>query len=201
MELRAAVARRRMVRRYTGEPVDPAALERILETALRGPSAGFSQGQSLVVVTEEAQRRRIAELCDEPDHIARGFDPWISVAPVHIIPCVRRQDYLDRYAEPDKSRSTPPGEWEVPFWWVDAGAALMLLLLAVVDEGLAAGFLAVEADPIRALLGIPGDVDPLGLVTVGHPAPDRRSGSLVRGRRPHEETIHRGRWGGPEPKG
>ena len=29
----------------------------------------------------------------------------------------------------------------MPYWWVDAGASMMLLLLAAVDEGLAAGFL------------------------------------------------------------
>jgi nitroreductase len=74
----------------------------------------------------------------------------------------------------------------------------MLLLLGAVDEGLAAGFLAVPADPLRALLGIPEDVDPVGLVTIGHPAPDRRSGSLARGRRPSDEVVHRGRWGGAD---
>jgi nitroreductase len=195
MELSDVVRARRMVRRYRDEPVDPVALARILDTARRGPSAGFSQGQSFVVVTDADDRRRIAEACDEPAYVARGFAPWVSQAPVHVVPCVRQQDYLDRYREPDKAGSTPAADWEVPFWWVDGGAALMLLLLAAVDEGLAAGFLAVDSGALRALLAIPGDVEPLGLVTVGHPAPDRRSGSLDRGRRPLDEVVHRDRWG------
>lgn len=194
MELGEVVRRRRVVRSYTGEPVDSAALERILDTARRGPTAGYAQGVHLVAVTDADQRHRVAGACGEADYVARGFAPWLSRAPVHVIPCVRVGDYAARYAEPDKAGSAAPDEWEVPFWWVDGGAALMLLLLAAVDEGLAAGFLAPDGPALRAVLDIPADVDPLGVVTIGHPAPDRRSGSLARGRRPPGEVIHRDRW-------
>ncbi|HEX9315220.1 MAG TPA: nitroreductase family protein, partial [Actinomycetota bacterium] len=92
----------------------------------------------------------------------------------------------------------PGGElnWPVPFWYIDAGCSLMLLLLAAVDEGLAAGFLALESyDALRELLRIPADVQPIGIVTIGKPAPDRRSRSLDRGRRAAAEVIHQNRWG------
>ena len=62
MEFREVVARRRMVRCYTGDPVDRAALERIVNAGRRAPSAGFSQGQAFVVVTDRADRAAIAEL-------------------------------------------------------------------------------------------------------------------------------------------
>lgn len=188
------VRARRMVRAYRPDPVDPAAIERILGAAVRAPSAGYSQGQSFVVVTGEVTRKRIAEVCREPAFRARGFAPWISAAPVLVVPCVHEATYRERYAEPDKACSVPPRDWPVPFWWVDGGAALMLLLLAAVDEGLAAGFLAADPTGLRAVLGIPAEVAPLGVVTIGHPAPDRRSGSLLRGRRPASEVIHRECW-------
>lgn len=194
MEFTDVVHRRRMVRNYADRAVDPAAVERILDVARRGPSAGFSQGQSFVVVTDAAQRARIADVADEPAYVARGFDPWVSRAPVLVVPCVRRGTYDERYAEADKRGAAPADEWHVPWWWVDGGAALMLVLLAAVDEGLAAGFLAVDAQSLRAVLGIPADVSPLGLVTIGHPAPDRPSGSLRRGRKPFDEVVHRERW-------
>lgn len=191
------VRRRRMVRNYRPDPVDPAVVDRVLHTALRGPTAGFSQGVHLVVVTDEDDRARVATICGEQAYVRKGFHAWVSRAPVHVVPCVRPADYDARYAEPDKARSTPPARWPVPFWWVDAGAALMLLLLAAVDEGLAAGLLAVDDVPaLRGLLALPDDVHPLGLVTLGHPAPDRPSGSLARGRRPAGDVLHRGRWGG-----
>jgi nitroreductase len=188
------VRARRMVRAYQPTPVNPKAVERILDTARRGPSAGYAQGQSFVLVTEPEQRRRIAEACDEQRYVARGYEPWVSLAPVHVIPCVRKADYEERYAEPDKAGSRPPDEWLVPFWWVDAGATLMLLLLAAIDEGLAAGFLGADTARLRAVLGIPADVTPLGVVTIGHPMPDRRSGSLRRGRKPLQAIVHRGCW-------
>jgi nitroreductase len=183
-----------MVRSYRPDPVDPAAVERILDAARRAPSAGFSQGQSFVVVTGPTARARVAEVCGESSYRARGFAPWVSSAPVLVVPCVRQADYHERYAEPDKARSVLPRDWPVPYWWVDGGAALMLLLLATVDEYLAAGFLAADPQGLRAVLGIPPDIVPLGVVTIGHPIPDRRSGSLRRGRRPLEDVIHRERW-------
>jgi nitroreductase len=196
MELRDVVARRRMVRRYTADPVAPEAVDRILDTARRGPSAGFAQGVDLVVVTEAATRGRIAELCGELEHVARGRQPWLSVAPVHVLPCVRAAAYRERYAEADKADSAGPDGWTVPFWWVDGGAALLLLLLAAVDEGLGAGVLDLaDRGGVRDLLGIPDDVEPLALVTIGHPAADQPpSSGTRRPRRPFAEQVHRGRW-------
>jgi len=195
MEFADVVRRRRMVRNYTSEPVDEAALARILDAGRRAPSAGFSQGHSFVVVRDAASRRRIAELAGEDGYVGKGFDPWISSAPVHVVVCVSEQRYRDRYREPDKGGGG--GEWPVPYWWVDAGAAMMLLLLAAVDEGLGAGFLGAHAvADLGSHLGLPADVRVVGVVTLGHPAPDRRSGSLARGRRPWDGVVHQERWGG-----
>jgi nitroreductase len=191
VEHRAVVARRRMVRSYRNEPVEPAALERIAAAAGRGPSAGFAQGVSVVVVTDQTTRTAIAGLADEPGFVSRGFPPWLSSAPAHIVLCVDPEAYRDRYREADKD----PAALEMPWWWVDGGAALSLVLLAAVDEGYAAGFLGGHRlSGLHAVLGIPAPVEVLGLVTVGLPAPDRRSSSLDRGRRPVREVVHRERW-------
>lgn len=197
MEFREVIARRRMVRNYEDEPVPEATIERIVDAGLRAPSAGHTQGQSFVVVTDAARRRRIAELAGETGYVEAGFDPWISRAPVHVVVCVSEDAYHRRYREPDKL--DPDGgemEWPIPYWWVDAGASLMAILLAAVDEGLAAGFLGTHAVPeLAAFLGLPDEVTPIGIVTIGRPLPDRPSGSLQRGRRPKEQVVHRERWG------
>jgi nitroreductase len=184
-----------MVRAYDGQPVDDRALDRALDAALRAPSAGNTQGIAFVVVRDAARRRAVAAACGEDEAVARGLPRWVSTAPVLVVPCVRAADYRERYAEPDKARSRPPEAWEVPWWWVDAGQALALLLCAVVDEGLAAGLLDVaDRDALRTLLATPRDVVPLGVVTVGHPAPDRRSSSLARGWRPRPERVRAEHW-------
>lgn len=195
MQFEDALRGRRSVRRYRPDPVDARALERIVDAYRRGPSAGFSQGQHLVVVTDGGQRQAIAAACREPEYLERGFDPWISVAPVHFIPCVREADYRDRYAQSDKEPHGGPAAWSVPFWWMDGGAAVMLAMLAAVNEGLGTGFLDLADRPrIRAILALPDDVEPLGLLTLGHPLPEQPTTSVARGRRPAAEVVHRGRW-------
>ncbi|MDQ3646035.1 MAG: nitroreductase family protein [Actinomycetota bacterium] len=199
MELTEIIRKRRMVRNYRSDPVDPQVVDRIVAVARRAPSAGFSQGQSFIVVTDPTTRRAIADLADEPEYVAQGFDPWMSRAPVHVVVCVSETDYHQRYQEPDKV--TAEGDeidWPVPYWFVDAGASLMLLLLAAVDQGLGAGFFGVHRLPgLKDLLGIPADVTPIGVVTLGHPAPDRASGSLRRGWRKIAQVVHHERWTTP----
>ena len=193
MEHREVVRRRRMVRRYRTDPVDPDALERIVEAAHRGPSAGNAQGVSLVVATEAPVRLAIAALAGESQWLERGYGPWLSAAPVHLVLCAEPEIYRARYAEPGKDSAA----LDIPWWWVDAGAALLLILQAAVNEGLAAGFLGAHAVPgLHNLLGIPADVEVVGVVTVGHPIPDRRSSSLDRGPRPAAEVTHREHWNG-----
>lgn len=190
-----------MVRNYEPVAVAPEVLVRMLDAARRAPSAGFSQGQTFVVVTEAPLRRAIAALAGEDEHAARGFDRWLSAAPVHVIVCVDEEAYSRRYAAPDKAASDPAA-WPVPYPLLDCGASLMLLLLAAVDEGLAAGFIgAHRLGGLKDLLDIPEAVVPVGLVTVGHPAPDRRSGSLAAGWKPLSQVVHWERWGARGPSG
>jgi nitroreductase len=197
VEFAEVVRRRRMVRAYDGRPVDPDALIRIADSANRAPSAGNTQAMSFVVVRERDDRAAVAGACGEPAAVERGLPRWVSTAPVLVVPCLREAAYHERYAEPDKRAARPPARWEVPWWWVDAGQSLMLLLCAVVDEGLAAGLLDVADRPrLARLLALPDDVVPLGVVTIGHPAPDRPSSSVARGRRPLADVFHDGRWRG-----
>ena len=196
MEFADVVRRRRMVRSYRADPVPEEVLERVLRTARRAPSAGFSQGQYLVVVTDEGTRRAIAHLADEEGHVAKGLEPWMSQAPVHVVVCVREDDYHERYNEPDKV--TAEGneiEWPVPYWWVDVGGSMMMLLLAAVDEGLGAGFFGWHRlEGVTELLGIPDDVAPIGVVTLGYATDDQPAGSATRGWKPFEHVVRRDRW-------
>jgi nitroreductase len=194
---------RRMVRHYEPEPVPRETLERICRTVRRAPSGGFSQGQRLVVVTEAETRKQIAGLLHEAEWIAQGREPWLSVAPAHIVVCTREQDYHDRYNEPDKLAATGgvEVEWPAPFWFVDAGAAMMLLLLAAIQEGLAAGVYGVTVPELQAfkdLLGIPDDVNVVAGVTVGRPRPDPNASlatsRFTQRRRGLDEVVRWERW-------
>jgi nitroreductase len=198
MDFQEVVKRRRMVRHFAPDPIDREVLERIAATAQRAPSAGFSQGQRLVIVTEPDRKRRLAELVGEAFYTERGFDPWISEAPALFVPAVSAKVYVDRYNEPDKrDPSEPPGteaDWAVPYWWMDVGCTVMMVLLAAVDEGLAAGFAGGDFDGVRTEVGLPDDFTPVGVIPVGRPLPDVKSPSLKRGWRSLDEFAHWETW-------
>jgi nitroreductase len=196
MELSEVIRLRRMVRSYAPDPIERTTLERIVAAGLRGPSAGFSQGQYLVVVTRAETRRAIARLAGEDRHVALGMPAWISTAPAHIVLCTSEADYHARYREPDKLREDGTEiDWPVPYWHTDAGAAMMLILLAAVDEGLGAGFFGTHAlQGLHDLLRIPDEVTPVGVITVGRPSGKQPSGSAARGHRPRDQTIHWETW-------
>ena len=136
------------------------------------------------MVTDPGVRSDIAEAAGEPSYVERGFSPWLSSAPVLMVLGASEPAYRHRYAERDKAESSVSridGEWTVPWWWVDAGATLMAVLLAAEDEGLAAGFLGGHACPdVATIVAFNEDIHLVGVVTIGHPAEDRRSASLDR---------------------
>jgi nitroreductase len=191
MEFEQVVRQRRMVRNFKSDPVERRSIERILDLARRAPSAGFTQGQSFVVVTDPEIKLKIAELCGEKHYTQAGFHPFISGAPVLIVPCTSEAAYHRRYQEADKVQEDGSEiEWPVPYWYMDIGCSVMTILLGVVDEGLAAGFAGThDLDGLRSLLGLSGEVTPVGVIPVGHPAPDKRSPSLKRGRVPIEQVV------------
>ncbi len=213
MEFSEVVRRRRMVRSYTTDPVDPALVERALDHATRAPNAGFSQGWGFIVLdTPETVRGFWAAQSDDVE--AGSVDGWLAGmmrAPVVVVPCSVRSAYLDRYAEPDKARAglgdRDPEQWAMPYWHLDAAMASLLILQTVTDAGLGACFFGLvpdRVDAVRRHLGLAPAVDnpdgpaPIGAITIGHPAPrgSGARGSAARRRRtPWQEVAHRGRWG------
>lgn len=200
MEFGEVVRSRRMVRNYTQEPIAPATVDRLLENALHAPSAGFTQGWAFLRL-------------DTRDHVARfwlaatppgqGSDSWsagMRKAPVIVVPMASKQAYLDRYAESDKGwTDRDESRWPAPYWDIDVGMASLLVLLTATDEGLGACFFGIPPDRIAEFkkeFGVPDDFNPIGAITIGYSAPDRRSPSLKRGRRRLDQVVHHGRWNG-----
>ncbi len=196
MEFEEAVRRRRMVRHFAKRSVSPKALARIMELVQHAPSAGFSQGSGFVVVTRPAMKKKIGALQGETGYVGAGFHHWISEAPVDIIACVSEKIYHDRYNEADKlDEDGKEIEWPTPYWFFDIGAGCMIILLAAVDSGLAAAFSGVVDPPaMKKLAGIPDHFHPVGVISIGYPAKDKRSPSLKRGHKPSEQIVHYEHW-------
>lgn len=196
MEFADVVRRRRMVRHFKPDPVPQDVLDRMLSLAQHVPSAGFSQGQAFVVVRAPATRQALADLCGEAHYVTQGFHRWISEAPVVVIACTSESAYRRRYQEPDKHRAGEPEMvWPVPYWHMDVGCSVMVLLLAAVDAGLAAGFAGIrDHGTLRALLGIPEEMTPVGAIPIGYRDQDVPSPSLKRGRKALTDFVHFDVW-------
>ena len=153
----------------------------------------------LLVVDDPEAIEALAQFQDDERSQA-----WFGKAAAHILVLTREQDYHDRYTRPDKLAVTGGVEvvWPVPFWHVDAGAALMLVLLAALEEGLGAGVYGVPVEEDarwRELLDLPADLTIVTGVTVGHPAEDpdwdRATSAFSQRRRAHDEVVRWNRWG------
>jgi nitroreductase len=201
MELAEAVGQRRMVRSFTGAPVLPALLDRVLAIALRAPSAGNTQGWDGVVLEGPDQTAKFWEATTTNEWRTRAARwPGLRKAPVVVVLFAHPAAYVERYREPDKAGSTlgdGTAAWPVPYWLFDTGQAALMLLLAAVDTGLGACFLGNfrGEDELRRVLGVPQDRGYVGAVLLGQGADDDRlSASVGRRRRPLEEVFHRGSW-------
>ena len=196
MELKDAVLKRRMVRNFANKPVSPEIIERIVDLTRHAPSAGFTQGQSFIVVTQPEMRKAIADTCQEAEYVKGGFDPFISKAPVLLIPCTSELAYHRRYQEADKVNDDGTEiVWPVPYWFMDIGCAVMIALLAAFDEGLVTAFVgSKDLDTLRSLLKMPAEVTPVGVIAVGYRATDVPSPSLKRGRKSDQEYVHYEAW-------
>lgn len=214
MELVEAVLARRMCRSFSDGAVPTGTVDRLLGLAQRAPSAGNTQGWQWLVL-------------DTPDDVARYWDvtlpaarrptfPWPGLlrAPVLVVPYARPAAYVARYGEADKlarpaasggekaALSAGADGWPVPYWFVDAGMAVMTLLLGAIDAGLGAclfGQFEHEA-AVREAFGVPEGFRAVGTIALGvADGADRPSRSAGRRRPPLEDVVHRGGWrAGPE---
>jgi len=122
----------------------------------------------------------------------------VSQCGAQFVPCVSEQLYHERYQQPDKLEDGKELTWPVPYWWLDIGCTVMLIILAAIDEGLASGFAGPFPHPkgmnlVRSTLGIPEHFTPVGIMPIGYPLPDPPSPSLKRGAVKPEEFA---RWNG-----
>jgi nitroreductase len=195
MEFREVVRARRMIRTYDPDrPVPRETVQTLLDLAIRAPSAGNTQGWGFLVLDDITSRDRFwAATSSEPP------DAWLArmrTAPTLVVCFSDRDAYLDRYAEPDKGwTDRSESHWPVPYWHIDTGMAAMILLLGAQDAGLASCFFGVPPErwtALREAFRVPERLSPIGVVSLGYAAPDRKSPSLKRGRRPLDEVVSYG---------
>src|SRR5690606_32153050 len=122
MDFERVVERRFMCRRYEARDVPSETVDRILDLALRFPSAGHTQPQEFIVVRDVEVRMRLAR--------AAVNQLYAAEAPLMIVVVSDTRRSKARYRE----------RGEQFYSIVDGAFASMLILLAAVNEGLGAAF-------------------------------------------------------------
>jgi len=196
------VRKRRMTRQFSTDPLPTALLDEVLQTGTRAPSAGFTQGIDLVVLTSDEARTRFWQVAS--DESWRGRDQsaaGLVAAPAIVVPVADSSAYADRYRDTDKTTSVlfarDVASWPVPYWLVDAAYASMLILLAATAKGLGALFFQLHAaeSTVCNALGIPEERRLIGAIALGYPIGDEPPGSPSRrARRPFADVVHREGW-------
>jgi len=220
-----AIYSARALRRLKPDPVPEAIITRILDAAVRAPSAGNAQNWAFIVVCDAEQRRRLgavyrkaSDIASEmykarprPAHLteeqhqrmlASGAYLWdhMGDAPVLLVPCLRER------AAPARE-TLPPAlaaiyEQELAYERRIRGAsiypAVQNIILACRAFGL--GTLITTnhircEDEVKALLGLPPDVATYALMPIGYP--QGNFGPLAR--KPVSEVAYADRWGAAWP--
>ncbi|MEO6712292.1 MAG: coenzyme F420-0:L-glutamate ligase [Mycobacteriales bacterium] len=177
----AVLTRRRTVRDFAADRVDPAAIQRAVAAAITAPAPHHAVPWRFVLIdTDEARSTLMtamrkawaADLTDDgvaPEVIARRIaksDALLGRAPYLVVPCVVMAEahyYVDR------RRAAAERE----MFLVSMGAAVENFLVALSAQGLGSCWLATTLfckEAVRRALALPDAWEPMGTVAIGTPA-------------------------------
>ena len=161
---------RKVVRSYQKVKVDKNNLENIAKYAIKIPTAGFSRGIEILNTFDIEKIKIVSEVFNENYFKKNNQSPWISNSLGLFFLLINEDAYHKRYSSSDKKNAVNSKEWDIPYWYVDAGAALMNCLLLIEEQGFASGFMGlhnIERKKIHDLFKIPPDYQIVGMVTAG----------------------------------
>ena len=198
------IHRRRDVRaEFTGEPIDPEVLRRILGAAHSAPSVGLTQPWDFVVVSDPETKKKFWDhVTCERERFASSLDEGKS----RLFANIKIEGILESSVSVvvtyDNSRGAPAvlGRYTIH----DAGLfsvclAIENLWLSATAEGLGMGWVSFYREPVlRELLGIPESIRPVAWLCIGpvthlEEVPDLERAGWRR-RRPLEDALHWETW-------
>jgi len=153
MDFWEVVGHRRSVRAFEpSQPVSEEVVRRLLETAIRAPSAGNRQPWHFIVVRDETVRVGLASAAYDQRFLAQ--------APVVIVVC----------ADPGRSAARYGSRGRELYCLQDTAAAIENLLLAGVALGLGACWVgAFDERAAASVLRLGSHLRPVALIPIGYP--------------------------------
>jgi|TARA_B100001750_G_C15478988_1_gene584260 nitroreductase len=191
----SSLVKKRIVVREFKEPrtgkFDPD-IKEIASNGVKIPTAGFSRGIEVLTILDHDNIKKIAVITNEKKYTSKGLDPWISWAEGIIIILINKNAYIERYGKEDKNSSLNIDNWHMPYWYIDAGAALMNILLGAEDKELGSGFLGghnIHLNNLKSEFKIPKEIEVLGLVPIGVRKHNNRKNTTEKKKLIHTEVY------------
>lgn len=154
MDFFDAITKRATVKRYEKKDVDDKLIGVILYTANYAESAGNLQAWEFIVVKDDEDAR--SQLYN-----ASLKSDAVKSAPVNIIVCADTKKLSLKYQE----------RGENVYAVQDTASVATIMVLTAQMLGLGANWIrALDEDKVKQIFGIPADIRPVGIVTVGYPA-------------------------------
>jgi len=169
MEAMEAILGRRSIRKYTDKAVPEPVINQLLEAGMSAPSAGNQQPWHFIVINEREILEKVTE-----------FHPYAEMLKeANVAICVCADVNLEKHKG---------------YWVQDCSAATENILIAATALGLGACWLGIypreqRVNGLRSLLGIPDNVIPLSLISIGYPAEQKPPAN-----RYNSTRIHYNKW-------
>ncbi|MGE5553333.1 MAG: nitroreductase family protein [Betaproteobacteria bacterium] len=160
---------RKSVRVFEDRPVAPETKAQILGAAFEAPTAGALMLYSILDITDQRLKDRLAELCDH--------QPFIARAPLVLVFLADVQRWYDAYRYAG-CEVRPPGPGDLLLACADALIAAQNTVVAAEALGLGScyiGDVLENCAVVRDLLGLPDYVLPAAMVVYGYPAAAQRA--------------------------
>ena len=161
---------RKVVRNYKKTSLEDINLKNISKFSIKIPTAGFSRGVEILNTFDVKKIKNVSRIFNEDNFIKDGKSPWISNSLALFFILLNEEAYHHRYSKNDKTNAVNSKDWDVPYWYVDAGAAMMNCILLIEEKELSSGFMGlhnIDRKKIYEEFKIPETYQIIGMITAG----------------------------------
>lgn len=161
---------RKVVRNYKKTSFEDSKLKNISKFSIKIPTAGFSRGIEILNTFDVKKIKNVSKIFNEDNFIKDGKSPWISNSLALFFILLNEEAYHHRYSKNDKTNAVNSKDWDVPYWYVDAGAAMMNCILLIEEKELSSGFMGlhnIDRKKIHEEFKIPDTYQIIGMITAG----------------------------------
>lgn len=163
------IKNRKSMRVYEDKTISPEIKSEILNAAFEAPTAGAMMLYSILDITDQVLKEKLAVACDN--------QPFIGKAPLVLVFLADYQRWYDSFCF-EACNPRKPGEGDILLACADAVIAAQNTVVAAESLGIGScyiGDIIENCETVRELLELPDYVVPVAMVVYGYPVEAQRN--------------------------